>query len=644
MRSLCRLVATCLSTIFLTALLAEPAAAQYHEQLVLRPLPLSALLASFNFRANTTVADFEAHNYRFFPRSVAQILQHAGTRELHLRFALGRWDAESWGTRPWDGTREGGTGVELWAWLEAQTDEEADQKWLTLTNALSGLFCASLNFIDGTRTTRPAMSFTPEGDHPNVAAANMHLLHGTLPREVVCTENLTPFLKLLPCKGKAGIASLLDGHKLFDASWQSMAIDIRPVCPEGGECVLEIEQTIDMVLDIDRSKRPRDNPIPRPPPAHELKCDTSKDYHSDDTCFPADSNAHQDWTLSQIFGRPMKGTCPLADPDSRPVCIDVPGSRTVYVSGGIYEFKTTHSRCFTVEPHAEFNIILPQPEEQQQVSEPGAGSIVEPEVPALYAERSLTGHGAERGGVQTIFTNPSPDEEVEFVYMETLPWFMRIYLHTLQARIASSGPGSSPDGKIIQEIYYRPARDRARGTQLEVRLRVPPASTMFLTYDFEKSILRYTEYPPDANRGFDVAAAVITILRGGRHTTTSAITTGSTKRRANLRTASLLLSLPTPDFSMPYNVIIFTSTCIALAFGGMFNLLVRRFVAADEGPELGLGSAATKIKERLRAKFGKGAASSSDDAQLIDEKSAPELEPEREDDDSTWFAKVHIEQ
>lgn len=124
MRSLCRLVATCLSTIFLTALLAEPAAAQYHERLVLRPLPLSALLASFNFRANTTVADFEAHNYRFFPRSVAQILQHAGTRELHLRFALGRWDAESWGTRPWDGTREGGTGVELWAWLEAQTDEE----------------------------------------------------------------------------------------------------------------------------------------------------------------------------------------------------------------------------------------------------------------------------------------------------------------------------------------------------------------------------------------------------------------------------------------------------------------------------------------------------------------------------------------
>lgn len=135
--------------------------------------------------------------------------------------------------------------------------DRADQKWLTLTNALSGLFCASLNFIDATRTTRPVMSFQPEGDHPNSNVDNMHLLYGVLPHEVVCTENLTPFLKLLPCKGKAGIATLLDGHKLFDATWQSMAIDIRPICPHGGECVLQIEQTIDMVLDIDRSKRPR---------------------------------------------------------------------------------------------------------------------------------------------------------------------------------------------------------------------------------------------------------------------------------------------------------------------------------------------------------------------------------------------------
>lgn len=74
---------------------------------------------------------------------------------------------------------------------------------------------------------------------------------------MVCTENLTPFLKLLPCKGKAGVASLLDGHKLFDASWQSMSVDVRPICTQTGECVVQIDQSVDIVLDIDRSKRPR---------------------------------------------------------------------------------------------------------------------------------------------------------------------------------------------------------------------------------------------------------------------------------------------------------------------------------------------------------------------------------------------------
>jgi phosphatidylinositol glycan class T len=108
----------------LTSFILPVQASEYHEQLLLRPLPPSSVLASFNFRANTTAEAFEQQNFRYFPRSLGQILQHANTRELHLRFSLGRWDAESWGARPWGGEREGGTGVELWAWVEADNDEE----------------------------------------------------------------------------------------------------------------------------------------------------------------------------------------------------------------------------------------------------------------------------------------------------------------------------------------------------------------------------------------------------------------------------------------------------------------------------------------------------------------------------------------
>lgn len=142
---------------------------------------------------------------------------------------------------------------EIWGDL-LTSPSSAFSRWFSLTQLLSGQFCASLNFIDSTRTTKPVVSFEPTGNHD--PSQSLHLLHGVLPGEVVCTENLTPFLKFLPCKGKAGISSLLDGHKLFDAAWQSMAIDIRPVCTGPGEgCLIEIHQTVDMVLDIERSKR-----------------------------------------------------------------------------------------------------------------------------------------------------------------------------------------------------------------------------------------------------------------------------------------------------------------------------------------------------------------------------------------------------
>jgi phosphatidylinositol glycan class T len=561
-----------LSSLFfllLNAFIAFGAASDYHEQLLLRPLPQNTLLASFNFRSNESAEAFEQQNFRYFPRSFGQILQHAHAKELHLRFSVGRWDAENWGQRPWNGGREGGTGVELWAWVEADTEEEAFARWLKLTNALSGLFCASINFIDATKTIRPVMSFAPEGQHGN--SSNLHLLHGTLPHEVVCTENLTPFLKLLPCKGKAGVSSLLDGHKLFDASFQTMAIDVRPTCDEGSSsCSLEMEQTVDMVLDIARAKRPRDNPIPRPLPIDQMECDTWKPYNGHDTCYPLNKGTEPAWTLEEVFGRRLRGACPLTEQSGNEadVCVNTPPERTLEAKtdGRFAESRLASDtlRCYKLPTGADFDVILP---EQKMTT-----GLVRPD-PPVFAARSINGHGQERGSTQATIKNPSTTEAVEIVYLESLPWFMKPYLHTLRAHLDTTK--ESP----IKETYYRPAVDRKRGTHLELRMVIPPSSTLTLTYDFEKAILRYTEYPPDANRGFDVAPALIRILSSA----------AADHRGIYVRTTSLLLPLPTPDFSMPYNVIILTSTVMALGFGNIFNLLVRRFVGVDEVPATAAG-------------------------------------------------------
>ncbi|KAF9890203.1 Subunit of the glycosylphosphatidylinositol transamidase complex-like protein [Aspergillus nanangensis] len=579
---------------------AIPATSDYHESLTLQPLPQSALLASFNFRSNASEESFDERNFRYFPRALGQILQHAHTKELHLRFTTGRWDDQSWGSRPWDGTKEGVTGVELWAWIDASDDEEASAKWITLTQSLSGLFCASINFIDSTRTTRPVASFQPTGDHS--ISNNLHLLHGTLPGEVVCTENLTPFLKLLPCKGKAGVASLLDGHKLFDASWQSMSVDFRPVCPHPDECVVQIEQTVDIVLDIDRSKRPRDNPIPRPVPNDQLVCDTSKAYHSDQTCYPLEKTKEKGWSLSEVFGRSVSGACPLGNDQNshdETVCLRVPHEREVSISLGALEIKKPDgvSRCYELQPFRDFDLVIPEQDATTQVPL---------EEPVLRAERTIVGHGQERGGMRIIFDNPSDTNAADFIYFETLPWFLRPYVHTLQATVTGRDGVRQqvPASQFIKETYYRPAVDRERGTQLELALSIPAASTVTLTYDFEKAVLRYTEYPPDANRGFNVAPAVIKV--NGRDAA------NGRSHPIYIRTTSLLLPLPTPDFSMPYNVIILTSTVIALAFGSIFNLLVRRFVTVEEAEALGaqtikgrLAGKVVALRDRLKGKTSK---------------------------------------
>lgn len=425
------------------------------------------------------------------------------------------------------------------------------------------------------------MSFEPEGDH--VTSSNLHLLHGSLPHEVVCTENLTPFLKLLPCKGKAGVSSLLDGHKLFDASFQTMAVDVRPVCG-AGSCSLEIEQSVDMVLDIARSKRPRDNPIPRAPPIEEIECDTSKHYNAEDTCYPLDKKVESAWNLMELFGRPLKGACPLTGDEpteAETLCINIPPEREVHVNttGQYMEARSASDtlRCYKLPVGADFDLVLP---EQKMMT-----GLVRAQS-QLSAARSINGHGQERGSVQAVIRNPSSTDAVEFVYLESLPWFMKPYLHTLRAHV-----DTSPDSPI-KETYYRPAVDRQRGTHLELRMTIPPASTLTLTYDFEKAILRYTEYPPDANRGFDAPPAVIRVLSPYP---------SPDRKGIYLRTTPLLLPLPTPDFSMPYNVIILTSTVIALGFGNIFNLLVRRFVGMDEGPALGAGG----LKGKLAAKLGR---------------------------------------
>lgn len=110
--------------------------------------------------------------------------------------------------------------------------------------------------MDDMRTTSPAYAFRPEGKLPRFTRNETYQLrHASLPSEHVCTENLTPFLKLLPCKSAAGIASLLNPHRLFDADWHGMGIHVTWNEVEGVKLQLSFQAVFDPVRLSINSKR-----------------------------------------------------------------------------------------------------------------------------------------------------------------------------------------------------------------------------------------------------------------------------------------------------------------------------------------------------------------------------------------------------
>ena len=70
-----------------------------------------------------------------------------------------------------------------------------------------------------------------------------------------------------------------------------------------------------------------------------------------------------------------------------------------------------------------------------------------------------------------------------------------------------------------------------------------------------------------------------------------------------LYTESLLVNLPTPDFSMPYNVICLTCTVVALAFGPLHNITTKSLTIVE--PENVPPGLVGKIKNFLKSKFKK---------------------------------------
>jgi phosphatidylinositol glycan class T len=255
-------------------------------------------------------------------------------QQMELSFTQGRWDYQRWGALdPITSANAKPIGVELWAVFDVPKDK-VDATWRNLTHALSGLFCASINFLESPAiVATPGCGFRPDLDTTDDSSAspcilNMesksgqelhsrqhaaqgrlqdiivqrgvsgYLRYGALPREAVCTENLTPWLKLLPCRDKAGLTTLLERPRIYNGHYHSLRIHLKSGefnknGPEGGT---SLRQSLTLVLKPSKSAV-----VPE-----RLK------------------SLHSNWSLYLLFKKSLVGKCPLAS--SSQVHLELEGS------------------------------------------------------------------------------------------------------------------------------------------------------------------------------------------------------------------------------------------------------------------------------------------------------------------------------
>ena len=396
-----------------------------------------------------------------------------------------------------------------------------DKSWRRLTNALSGQFCASLNFLDSTQSVSPVWSLRPSGvrartsDHKKDTKES-YFRFGTLPGENVCTENLTPWKKLLPCQARRGLATLLNARSIHTTKYHSIGLTLRNVCPSqdsgssSNSCQnpsVELRQQVTLVFDpssfrenVKRS-RPNSNSV---------------------------GQLHLDWSITSLFGMGLNSRCPLAK------------SSNIYIN--MLNEEAQNLNLFNVNPEIpsqDMDIIRSSKDNKnlfkirkynlEHLLDQGVHNLhakydskkyfewnnlnqlglSEKGFNILSASRHQTGYGQERGGIVTTIRN-SGVKDLKVVFLDIVPWFLRVYLHTLKIETTRSSGITTLDQPLMTK--FTPGIDRKKPYSIELVLNIPSQSTVRISIGFEHSILKWHEYPPDANKGFYIGSALISTL------------------------------------------------------------------------------------------------------------------------------------
>lgn len=545
----------------------------FTEELFIKPLSSGHIYSMFQFTTmmNTNIFDEKIpSHFHLFPRSFAEIISTFNIAELHLTLTQGQWRYNKWGYS----IENAPTGIALWILFHPDLNQtQVEKSWEGVVHALSGQFCSSLNFISKEFTGKPILSFKPSGLWDSEKNPNDYLRYATLSRESVCTENLTPWKRLLPCGDHAGFASLLEASSLFDSSYVSISVHLRSTCNDElcQNIQLELQQSISQVHDGRQGKVKN--------------------------------------SLQGLFNKQLKSRCPISSHSN--IIMDLTDPSIKYSSISVTMNEITHNEENKQNKYlydlTSTNISFPFNIDFMLESDAKDALTA----PYIQLHKYTTGYGVEMGGIVCLITNSHPSESIRIVYLDVIPYYVRIYLHTLSIKI--NDVVTKPEKLIFTPGYYRD-----NPASIEFVLTIPPKSTVSVSIEFEKVFLDWMQYKPDANHGFYLGSSVVSAYfpvsddniaipeqcAALSHTNSCKLgKSKSGKIFQRIFSEPLLIRVPLPDFSMPYNVLCLTCTVIAIGFGSIYNLSTKTFHIEAEREKKSLKEVLSKLKEVLLCKF-----------------------------------------
>lgn len=535
----------------------------FYEDLYIRPLVDGKLLAHFQFttiyRKNIKSLRWE-NKIEILPLSIVDLVATTDLNKLHFGLTKGNWDYKNWGFP----IRPSPPGAQIRAKF-SKHNEDSTRSWSRLTNSLAGKFCVSLISADKKALVSTKLAFAHHSVTPN---STEHVLYSNLPEETLCTENLTPWKKLLPCYSNSGLASLLNAVNLLKSSYSSLSIDLEPTqcIDKDGDLVVGCEQ-----VQLTQSVSVVFNPL-------------------------LQFEGKQTWSLAKIFGSSIQSQCQLASHSRVHVDItDLDDKDKLYPQNydeytlslgsnhSERKYATYDIKSLANNPSQSFNLGIKQ---SQIFKRPAYSS--RPVIP-VYLRTHVAGLGTSDGTIVATVSNIL-NEPVRVIYMHVLPYFLRVYLHTLVIR-TTSNQELKPD-----KLNFVLSKDDTP-TLMEFSLVLPPNSETQISYDFERAFLRWTEFKPDANKGILLGSAMISIpsrpvlshlvmplcptfgkvspIKNNNNGTSLELVEFD-EEPLRIYARPLLVILPTPDFSMPYNVLCLVSTVLVSAFGPIHNMTTRR--------------------------------------------------------------------